>query len=40
MPIKPSVDPELFFMWAVVALCGVAILGMAAANVLQAAFGN
>jgi hypothetical protein len=38
--VKPRIDPEIFFVWAVVALAAIACLGMATANLFRAAFGN
>jgi len=38
--VKPRIDPELFFVWAIVAIGAAVCLGMVASNVLQSAFGN
>lgn len=38
--MKPRIDPELFFVIAIVVIGGAVILGMAAVNVFQAAFSN
>lgn len=38
--MKPRIDPEVFFVIAVCAISLAVILGMAASNVFNAAFGN